>query len=88
MRPIHRADLDNAEMMAVHIGQRQQSQERIVNYQDRQVAQKYIQGTNPNGAHDQSFLFDGVPLDILRRKRASVIEKPGAFYNPNTIDIR
>jgi hypothetical protein len=33
-------------------------------------------------------MFDGVPPDVLKRKRASVIEKPGAFYNPNTIDIR
>lgn len=24
----------------------------------------------------------------MRRKRTSVIEKPGAFYNPNTIDVR
>ena len=29
-----------------------------------------------------------MPIDILRRKRASVIDKPGAYYNPNTIDIR
>ena len=52
------------------------------------MAQRYVQGSNPNGAHDHRFLFDGVPIEILKRKRASVIERPGAFYNPNTIDIR